>query len=203
LDLGAVFDAALHRAAAAFAVARRGVSDAGVDAGNWISEHRVAATVGSAVVLGTAVCVVVEPCGLIGIAGATEEASLECSLAAEEGSDVEATTQILQSHVDAARTAYDSGEIGMSPEQARAAADNPGLAQAFRGSVIDNAAKESIANDPLLSNVYVTPRFTWGADFFDGEGNWWDMTTEGKWASHVRRYGDYFGGQGIRLPTDG
>jgi RHS repeat-associated protein len=118
--------------------------------------------------------------------------------AAEDGAG---TTALLQAHVDAATQDFESGAIGMSRAQARAAADNPGLAKAFRGSVIDSAAKARVAADPALSHVYSTPNFTFGADFFDASGNWWDMTTEGQWQAHVSKYEDYFGGPGVRLST--
>jgi hypothetical protein len=51
--------------------------------------------------------------------------------------------------------------------------------------------------------VFVTPNFSVGADFFDENGDWWDMTTEGEWSKHVSQYGDFYGGDGTRLPTDG
>ena len=53
-------------------------------------------------------------------------------------------TARLQSHVDAAVADYESGAISMSPNQARAAALNPNLEPAYRGSVIDQAAKARI-----------------------------------------------------------
>jgi hypothetical protein len=121
--------------------------------------------------------------------------------AAEAGMDVAATTARLQAHVDAAAQDFESAVIGMSRAQAQAAGDNEGLAKAFRGSVIDKAAKARVAADPELAHVYSTPNFTFGADFFDANGNWWDMTTEGQWPAHLTKYGGYFGGPGFRLST--
>lgn len=97
---------------------------------------------------------------------------------------LDATTARLQGHVDAAVADYESGAIGMSPNQARAAAVNPNLEPAYRGSVIDQAAKTRIVADPGL-DVSVTPNFQFGPDVYNTSGNWWDMTTPGQWQSHV------------------
>jgi hypothetical protein len=59
----------------------------------------------------------------------------------------------LQGHVDAAVADFDAGDIGLSPAQARAAAGNPGLEAAYRGQVIDAAAKQSILEDPALQGL--------------------------------------------------
>jgi hypothetical protein len=83
---------------------------------------------------------------------------------------------------------YQSGVIGMSPKQARAAAVNPNLAAAYGGSVIDRVAKARIVADPGL-DVSVTPNFKFGPDVYDRSGHWWDMTTPGQWQAHVDKYG--------------
>lgn len=105
---------------------------------------------------------------------------------------LDATTARLQGHVDAAVADYESGAIGMSPNQARAAAVNPNLEPAYRGSVIDQAAKTRIVADPGL-DVSVTPNFQFGPDVYDTSGNWWDMTTLGQWQAHVDKYTPGFG----------
>ena len=105
---------------------------------------------------------------------------------------LDATTARLQGHVDAAVADYESGAIGMSPNQARAAAVNPNLEPAYRGSVIDQAAKTRIVADPGL-DVSVTPNFQFGPDVYNTNGNWWDMTTPGQWEAHVDKYTPGFG----------
>jgi len=119
---------------------------------------------------------------------------------ARAGAD-DATTAVLKSHVDDAVAKYESGAIGMSRAQAQAAAKNPGLEAAFRGSVIDDAAKATISADPALMHLSVTPRFRFGPDVFDDNAKlWWDMTTEGQWQRHLAKYENLYG-TGIRLPT--
>jgi hypothetical protein len=105
---------------------------------------------------------------------------------------LDATTARLQGHVDAAVADYESGAIGMSPNQARAAAVNPNLEPAYRGSVIDQATKTRIVADPGL-DVSVTPNFQFGPDVYNTSGNWWDMTTPGQWQAHVDKYTPGFG----------
>lgn len=79
----------------------------------------------------------------------------------------------------------------MSPNQARAAGLNPNLEPAYRGSVIDRAAKARIVADPGV-DVSVTPDLTFGPDVYTN-GNWWDMTTPGQWQAHVDRYTPGYG----------
>lgn len=111
-----------------------------------------------------------------------------------------AMTSQLQSHVNRSVSDFESGIVQMSPGQARAAARNPGLEPMFRGSVIDDAAKNRVLADPWL-NVQATPRFQYGPDFHDGVGSrWWDMTTERQWPAHVDQYSDDYG-RGTLLPT--
>lgn len=111
------------------------------------------------------------------------------------------TTTRLQSHVDQATADYASGVIAMSPRQARAAARNPGLEEAFRGQVIDKAVKNAVRNDPKLSHLWVSRSGEYGPDFHDiGTGTWWDVTTPGQWGRHVDQYSFPFG-SGIGLFT--
>lgn len=138
---------------------------------------------------------------------AADSASSDVGAAAVDTSasaagDIEATTAKLQSHVDEAVAKYDSGEIGMSPEQARAAAGRPGLAGAYRGQVIDTAVKTAVLQDPALQGLYVTRSGELGPDFGDLGGTWWDVTTPEQWAQHVKDYTNPFG-RGIPLFTRG
>jgi hypothetical protein len=102
---------------------------------------------------------------------------------------VDITAQ-LQAHVDAAAAEADAQ--GLTEAQAAAAARYPGLAAAFRGSNIDAIAKASVAEDPALQGISITPRFVAGPDFYDATSgsSWWDnITTQGQWAAHVAQYG--------------
>lgn len=108
----------------------------------------------------------------------------------------------LQHHTTAAAKAFDAGKITMTPNQAAAAARNPGLKAAFRGDRIDEAAKEAVSKDRKLSRVQVTPRFQKGPDFIaevDGKQHWFDMTTEKAWPAHQKSYASY--GEGHHLST--
>jgi uncharacterized iron-regulated membrane protein len=107
-------------------------------------------------------------------------------VATEGGVDI---TAQLQAHVDAAAAEADAQ--GLTEAQAAAAARYPGLAAAFRGSNIDAIAKASVAEDPALQGISITPRFVAGPDFYDATSgsSWWDITTQGQWAAHVAQYG--------------
>jgi hypothetical protein len=112
-----------------------------------------------------------------------------------------AITAKLQAHVNAAAADFDSHAIGMSAKQAAAAGGSSSLAAAYRGSIIDAAAKARVSADPTL-DVGITENFIFGPDFFVESGRWWDMTTEGEWAEHVRKYSGQFG-TGTMLSTGG
>jgi RHS repeat-associated protein len=108
----------------------------------------------------------------------------------------------LQAHTDQAAARFDSGEIGLSPAQARAASANPGLEATFRGQVIDSAVKGAVARDPNLASLYITRSGELGPDFLDlnsvpGTPRWYDVTTENSWLTHVARYEDFGEGTGI------
>lgn len=110
----------------------------------------------------------------------------------------------MQAHVDQAVADYNSGAIKMSPLQRIRAALNPNLAEAYRGQVIDKAAKLAVQNDPALPWIYVTRSGELGPDFLDlnslpGTPNWWDITTPGQWAQHVSDYAGF--GNGTPLFT--
>jgi RHS repeat-associated protein len=113
---------------------------------------------------------------------------------------VSSTTAKLAQHVQKAVADYDSGAIAMSASQARAAAANPGLEAAFRGSVIDKAAKAAVQKDQSLSHLWVTGQGSYGPDFADLEsGIWWDITTPGQFQQHLNSYSNL--GTGIGLFT--
>jgi hypothetical protein len=120
---------------------------------------------------------------------------------ADHLADTEQVTSILQGHVDNAVAQYESGEIGMSEAQAARKVTNPRLEPAFRGQVIDAAAKQAILSDPALEGLYVTRSGEFGPDISDPiSDRWWDITTPGQWGAHVARYSDPFG-SGIPLFT--
>jgi RHS repeat-associated protein len=120
---------------------------------------------------------------------------------AAEGA-VDPTAARLQAYADAAASKFESGDIGLSPAQARAAAANPSLQPAFRGQVIDAAVKQAAANDPKLGSLYITRSGEFGPDFLDlnsvpGTPRWYDVTTQDNWLAHVTRYADFGQGTGI------
>jgi hypothetical protein len=117
----------------------------------------------------------------------------------------DATGQALLRHVAAAVEEFESRRP-FTPRQLEAMRQNPGLYDAYRGSIIDALAKERVLNDPALEHVEVTRNFEYGADFYDSEtGNWYDMTTTDAWKAHVRQYAGSQAGRtpvpGARLPT--
>jgi hypothetical protein len=70
---------------------------------------------------------------------------------------------------------------------------------AHRGERIDSFAKETIGKDENLQHLVITPRFGFGPDIYDPINKvWYDITTPGQWASHVRKYTREFG-QGTPL----
>ncbi|WP_406215274.1 RHS repeat-associated core domain-containing protein [Streptomyces canus] len=118
---------------------------------------------------------------------------------------IRGTTARLQSYVDKAVSDYASGVIRMSAGQARRAADPnfPQLTEElFRGQVLDRAVKTAVANDPKLGHLWVSRSGEFGPDFHDiMTMTWWDVTTRGAWAGHVRLYSNPFG-RGIGLFTE-
>jgi hypothetical protein len=99
---------------------------------------------------------------------------------------------ILQEHLDSALARFESE--GLTNAQARRVALNPNLEAAFRGERIDTFFKESVAADPRLQHLEITPRFEAGPDVYDAEsGQWWDVTTSGQWGAHVRLYSTQYG----------
>jgi hypothetical protein len=63
---------------------------------------------------------------------------------------------------------------------------------AFYGNNLDDAVKRSVMEDPWCwdQGVIPTPRAMVGPDFLDANtGQWYDLTTPGKWPEHLRAYG--------------
>lgn len=112
---------------------------------------------------------------------------------------VEQTSKLLQQHVDNATAMFDTGMVGPSYAQARAAASNPNLWHAYRGNVIEDIAKDSVQNDQALSHLMVTPRGLYGPDFLDFNGYWYDITTPRQFQMHLDKYVNL--GTGIGLFT--
>jgi hypothetical protein len=134
------------------------------------------------------------------LSAAGEAGAAGAGAAAENSGDSIAAQ--LQAHANSAAAKFESGEIGLSPAQARAAAANPGLEATFRGQVIDSAVKEAAARDPNLGSLYITRSGEFGPDFLDlnsvpGIPRWYDVTTENSWLAHVGRYADFGEGTGI------
>ena len=101
---------------------------------------------------------------------------------------------------------FNSAKITMSARQAAAASADPSgsLGAAFRGQVIDKAAKLAVGNDPGLPSIYVTRPGEFGPDFLDlnsvpGAPQWWDITTLGQCWQHLDDYAGF--GNGTPLFT--
>jgi hypothetical protein len=101
-------------------------------------------------------------------------------------------TSILKVHLKDAVRQFES--TGFTPPQAAAIARHPRLAAPYAGDRIDQFIKTSAGADWRLQHVSITPRFTRGPDFFHPPTRtWWDATTAGDWAGHVRKYTGQFG----------
>jgi len=108
----------------------------------------------------------------------------------------------LQIHVDQAIERYRIE--GLTRGQEAALVDTPGLQRAFRGSRIDQFAKESIVQDAELAEIITAPNFINEPDVLDSVfPTWFDMTTRAQWAAHLRTYGARYGvTAGHHLPSD-
>lgn len=94
----------------------------------------------------------------------------------------------LQAHLQRAVARFEAE--GLTAKQAAAAARNPRLLAPYRGERIDTFFKESVAGDPALQHLVITPRFRFGPDVAEGPGEiWYDVRTPGDWAKHVVKYG--------------
>jgi hypothetical protein len=117
----------------------------------------------------------------------------------------DATGQRLLVHVEQAVARFENEGLTDRQLQALERLEQGGerstLYDAFRGSRIDEFAKQSVLQDPDLTHLYVTAQGERGADFLDSrEGQWYDITTTGAWQDHLERYG--VDGQGNPLPGE-
>ncbi|WP_022892598.1 RHS repeat-associated core domain-containing protein [Agromyces subbeticus] len=111
---------------------------------------------------------------------------------------MKAITTRLRAHHQAGVRMFESGGIKLTNGQQRAAASYPYLRKAFQGYQIDKWVKQSVANDPALKGVGITKPGQAGPDFYLKGGNqWWDMTAQGQWSIHTRRYGNWGEGTGL------
>jgi len=114
-----------------------------------------------------------------------------------ESETIDVTARLTQ-HLNDAIDTFNAR--GFTDAQADALINNPGLEAAFRGSQIDSIFKESVAADPDLTQLELTPRFKFGPDVFDPETQqWWDVTTSDQWSKHVDKY--WLFGEGTPLFT--
>ena len=73
-------------------------------------------------------------------------------------------------------------------------AKSPNLEAAMVGGQLDKFFKEEVLASGLGDSIQVTPRYKFGPDVFDtNTGKWWDVTTPGQWAGHVRKYAPGYG----------
>jgi hypothetical protein len=92
--------------------------------------------------------------------------------AGPESAAIDVTARLTQ-HLNDAIDTFNAQ--GFTDAQADALINNPGLEAAFRGSQIDSIFKGSVAADPDLTYLELTPRFKFGPDVFDPETQqWWD-----------------------------
>ena len=101
----------------------------------------------------------------------------------------------------AEQAAAQADEQGLTPNQAEAVEDYPGMYKMFRGYNIDQIMKDMVQNDALLKDqgLQITPPGNAGPDFSTKTGTWYDLTTPGQWQAHVTRYSGTYG-IGTRIP---
>ncbi|MCI5157892.1 MAG: DUF4157 domain-containing protein [Candidatus Electrothrix sp. AUS1_2] len=98
----------------------------------------------------------------------------------------------LQMHVDQARDRYN--QSGLTPSQERAVVSSPNLESAYRGSRIDQFAKDTIIQDPDLHSVITAPDFFNEPDILDAAfPDWFDITTRNAWMNHLKKYQKRYG----------
>ena len=114
-------------------------------------------------------------------------------------SPVDDVTAAIQRHVAQAVDDFDNGVIGLSDAQLAAGAESRSLLEAARGSVIGERARQYMARDSTLDDLWLTRPGEYGPDVIDFAGQrWWDITTPGQWQPHLNRYSDGFGtGYGV------
>jgi hypothetical protein len=111
------------------------------------------------------------------------------------------TRERLELHVQQAIERF--AGAGLTVPQLLALRKNPQLAAAFRGSRIDEFAKESVQLDPELADVLTASGFIYGPDFLSGSlPDWFDATTKKSWAQHLKDYAKKYGAQAHLLDTE-
>jgi len=113
--------------------------------------------------------------------------------AAESAAAAPTVDAVLGEHVLGALARFESE--GFTARQAARLSVNPRLEAAYRGERVDTFFKEAVRLDPRLSHLQITSRFKFGPDVYDPATRvWWDVTTPGEWAGHVKKYTPSFGG---------
>ncbi len=108
--------------------------------------------------------------------------------------------QRLEMHVDQAVERYRTQ--GLTSGQETALRDNPQLQAAFRGSRIDQFAKDTIIQDAELAEVITAPDFFNEPDILDSVlPDWFDMTTRAQWIAHLHTYAERYGSRAHLLDT--
>jgi hypothetical protein len=106
------------------------------------------------------------------------------------------TTALLQAHLDEALARF--AQEGLTAAQERALISNPSLRAMFEGERFDAFFRQSVARDPSLQFLELTPRGQFGPDIWDPvQLRWWDVTTPTQWGSHLQKY--WLFGDGIPL----
>lgn len=109
--------------------------------------------------------------------------------------------QRLQVHIDQAIERYRTE--GLTTRQEAALLNRPQMQSAFRGSRIDQFAKDSIMQDPELAELITAPDFFAEPDILDSIlPDWFDVTTRRQWAQHLITYGQRYSAAGHLLPTN-
>lgn len=108
----------------------------------------------------------------------------------------------LRLHVEAAIERYRNE--GLTPNQEAAVANRAQMERTFRGSRIDQFAKDSILQDPELAQIITAPDFVNEPDILDSVyPSWFDITTQNQWQAHLKTYGErYIRANGNLLPTN-
>jgi hypothetical protein len=108
--------------------------------------------------------------------------------------------QRLEAHIDQAVERYQIE--GLTPNQEAALVENPNLQPAYRGSRIDQFAKDSIMQDAELAEIITAPDFFNEPDILDTVlPDWFDITTRNAWADHLRTYATRYGTRAHLLDT--
>jgi hypothetical protein len=96
-------------------------------------------------------------------------------------------------HLDHAREDAEQwamlADVATTLGQESALLHHPQLQAAFRGSRIDQFAKDTILQHADLAEVITAPDFIAEPDITDSVlPDWFDLTTRAQWTAHLRRY---------------